>query len=57
MIMVITFYFFLSCSRHFKEKMQQQMKRDEAKWKLLVSKVIAAKNLLGAFSGGRSGLL
>jgi hypothetical protein len=57
MIMVITFSFFLSCSRHFKEKMQQQMKRDEAKWKLLVSKVIAAKNLLGAFSGGRSGLL
>ncbi|XP_059448540.1 BTB/POZ and TAZ domain-containing protein 3 [Corylus avellana] len=43
--------------RHFKEKMQQQMKKDEAKWKLLVSKVIAAKNLLGPFSGRRSGLL
>ncbi|KAE8022708.1 hypothetical protein FH972_008489 [Carpinus fangiana] len=43
--------------RHFKEKMQQQMKKDEAKWKLLVSKVIAAKNLLGSFSGRRSGLL
>ncbi|OVA10662.1 zinc finger protein [Macleaya cordata] len=29
--------------RHFKEKMQHQSKKDEAKWKLLVSKVIAAK--------------
>ncbi|KAL5990792.1 hypothetical protein ACLOJK_011696 [Asimina triloba] len=28
---------------HFKEKMQQQSKKDEAKWRLLVSKVMAAK--------------
>ncbi|KAG5222019.1 BTB/POZ and TAZ domain-containing protein [Salix suchowensis] len=33
--------------RHFKEKVQHQTKKDEAKWKLLVSKVIAAKNALG----------
>ncbi|KAB1218160.1 BTB/POZ and TAZ domain-containing protein 3 [Morella rubra] len=37
--------------RHFKEKMQQQTKKDEARWKLLVRKVIAAKNSLGPFSG------
>ncbi|KAK9265584.1 hypothetical protein L1049_007416 [Liquidambar formosana] len=43
--------------RHFKEKMQQQSKKDETKWKLLVSKVIAAKNALGPFSAQRSGLL
>ncbi|KAJ4823663.1 BTB/POZ and TAZ domain-containing protein 3 [Turnera subulata] len=43
--------------RHFKEKMQQQTKKDEAKWKLLVSKVIAAKNALGPFSARRVGLL
>lgn len=36
--------------------MQQQMKKDEAKWKLLVSKVIAAKKLMGPFAGRRSGL-
>ncbi|KAK5841289.1 BTB/POZ and TAZ domain-containing 3 -like protein [Gossypium arboreum] len=30
--------------RHFKEKIQQQCKKDETKWKLLVNKVIAAKN-------------
>ncbi|KAM7486496.1 hypothetical protein LguiA_002505 [Lonicera macranthoides] len=36
--------------RHFKEKMQQQSKKDDTKWKLLVSKVIAAKNTLGPFS-------
>ncbi|KAB5515775.1 hypothetical protein DKX38_026423 [Salix brachista] len=36
--------------RHFKEKVQHQTKKDEAKWKLLVSKVIAAKNALGPFS-------
>ncbi|CAK7322781.1 unnamed protein product [Dovyalis caffra] len=39
--------------RHFKVKMQQQTKKDEAKWKLLVSKVIAAKNALGPFSARR----
>ncbi|XP_021290897.1 BTB/POZ and TAZ domain-containing protein 3 isoform X1 [Herrania umbratica] len=42
--------------RHFKEKMQQQSKKDETKWKLLVSKVIAAKNAVGPFSSRRSGL-
>ncbi|KAB2032168.1 hypothetical protein ES319_D05G352900v1 [Gossypium barbadense] len=36
--------------RHFKEKMQQQSKKDETKWKVLVSKVIAAKNAVGSFS-------
>lgn len=43
--------------RHFKEKMQQQSKKDEAKWRLLVSKVTAAKNALGPFSTRDSGLL
>ncbi|KAJ8638313.1 hypothetical protein MRB53_012580 [Persea americana] len=32
------------CS-HFKEKMQQQYKKDEEKWKLLANKVAAAKNI------------
>ncbi|XP_024024603.1 BTB/POZ and TAZ domain-containing protein 3 [Morus notabilis] len=41
--------------RHFEEKMQQQSKKDETKWKLLVSKVIAAKNGVGGFSSWRSG--
>ncbi|GKV02157.1 hypothetical protein SLEP1_g14624 [Rubroshorea leprosula] len=36
--------------RHFKEKMQQQSQKDEAKWRLLVSKVVNAKNALGPFS-------
>ncbi|KAK6130596.1 hypothetical protein DH2020_035688 [Rehmannia glutinosa] len=35
---------------HFKVKMQQQSKKDEAKWRLLVSKVIAAKNAQKLFS-------
>ncbi|KAI8004006.1 BTB/POZ and TAZ domain-containing protein 3 [Camellia lanceoleosa] len=43
--------------RHFKEKMQQQSKKDETKWKLLVSKVLAAKNAMGPFSSRRSGFL
>ncbi|XVF65868.1 hypothetical protein PTKIN_Ptkin09bG0285700 [Pterospermum kingtungense] len=43
--------------KHFKEKMQQQSKKDETKWKLLVSKVSAAKNAAGPFSSWRSGLL
>lgn len=30
--------------RHFKEKVQHQNKKDEVKWKLLVSKVLEAKN-------------
>ncbi|KAG9141289.1 hypothetical protein Leryth_001749 [Lithospermum erythrorhizon] len=40
--------------RHFKEKMRQQTKKEETKWKLLVSKVIAAKNALGPFSSQRA---
>ncbi|KAL2242375.1 BTB/POZ and TAZ domain-containing protein 3 [Sesamum indicum] len=40
--------------RHFKVKMQQQSKKDEAKWKLLVSKVIAAKNAQKLLSSQRS---
>ncbi|GMI64386.1 BTB and TAZ domain protein 4 [Hibiscus trionum] len=43
--------------RLFKEKLQQQCKKDETKWKLLVSKVIAAKNAVGPSSSRRSGLL
>ncbi|XP_041026325.1 BTB/POZ and TAZ domain-containing protein 3-like isoform X1 [Juglans microcarpa x Juglans regia] len=43
--------------RHFKEKMQQQTKKDEGRWKLLVRKVIAAKNSLGPFSSQRTGIL
>ncbi|KAK8548256.1 hypothetical protein V6N13_054940 [Hibiscus sabdariffa] len=42
--------------RHFKEKIQQQCKKDETKWKLLVSKVIAAKNAVGPLPSRRSGL-
>ena len=51
------FSFFPLASRHFKEKVQQQAKKDEAKWKLLVSKVISTKNSLGPFSGRRSAFL
>ncbi|PIM99123.1 Histone acetyltransferase [Handroanthus impetiginosus] len=40
--------------RHFKMKMQQQSKKEEAKWKLLVSKVLAAKNAQRLFSSQRS---
>ncbi|KAL6976116.1 hypothetical protein U1Q18_024908 [Sarracenia purpurea var. burkii] len=43
--------------RHFKVKMQQQSKKDEAKWKILVSKVLAAKNAPGPFSSRWSGFL
>ncbi|KAF2325564.1 hypothetical protein GH714_030419 [Hevea brasiliensis] len=35
--------------RHLKEKMQQQTKKDETRWKLLVGKVVAAKGKLGPF--------
>lgn len=41
--------------RHFKEKMQQQSKKDEAKWTMLVSKVLAAKKAVRPFSHRRSG--
>ncbi|KAL6578194.1 hypothetical protein OROMI_010522 [Orobanche minor] len=40
--------------RHFKLKVQQQSKRDEAKWRVLVSKVVAAKNAEKLFSSQRS---
>lgn len=43
--------------RHFKEKMQHQRKKDETKWKLLVSKVIAARNALGPFVDQQSNFL
>uniref|UniRef100_A0A0D6QXR5 BTB domain-containing protein n=1 Tax=Araucaria cunninghamii TaxID=56994 RepID=A0A0D6QXR5_ARACU len=36
--------------RHFKEKVQQQNKKDEVKWKVLVSKVTAAKRAISSFS-------
>lgn len=39
--------------RHFKDKMQRQSKKDEAKWRLLVHKVVVAKNALGPFSSMR----
>ncbi|WOH07841.1 hypothetical protein DCAR_0727275 [Daucus carota subsp. sativus] len=40
--------------RNIKEKMSRQSKKDETKWKLLVSKVVAAKNALGPFSPRQS---
>ncbi|CAH9120845.1 unnamed protein product [Cuscuta epithymum] len=40
--------------RHFKQKMVQHTKREEAKWKVLVSKVQAAEVRLGLFSTKRS---
>ncbi|KAK6914452.1 Zinc finger, TAZ-type [Dillenia turbinata] len=43
--------------RHFKVKLQQQGKKDEAKWKLLVGKVIAARNSLGPFSAHGMGVV
>eukprot|EP00249_Psilotum_nudum_P012279 c23693_g1_i1 orf=554-1867(+) len=36
--------------RHFKEKLGQQSKKEEQKWRLLVSKVMAAKSSVNAFS-------
>lgn len=45
---------FYNISRHLKEKMRRHSKKDEAKWKLLVSRLIAAKNSLGPFSAGQS---
>ncbi|XP_068655325.1 BTB/POZ and TAZ domain-containing protein 4, partial [Aristolochia californica] len=33
--------------RHFKEKIKKQTKKDEAKWRLLVFKVLAAKQTIG----------
>lgn len=43
--------------RHFKEKMQQQTKKDEARWKILVGKVIAVKGTGGLFASRHVGLL
>lgn len=40
--------------RKFKVKMSKQSKKDAAKWKLLVSKVVAAKIALGPFSPRQS---
>eukprot|EP01018_Ginkgo_biloba_P014652 Gb_10793 [translate_table: standard] len=40
--------------RHFKDKMQQQSKKDEVKWKVLVSKVMAAKRAVNTFSSSTS---
>ena len=40
----------ISSCRHFKEKVKQQSKKDEVKWKVLVSKVHAAKRVVNAFS-------
>ncbi|PIA33239.1 hypothetical protein AQUCO_04200179v1 [Aquilegia coerulea] len=34
--------------RNFKEKIQQQTKKDEMKWKILVKKILRAKNIAGA---------
>ncbi|KAL4193720.1 hypothetical protein AMTRI_Chr06g200870 [Amborella trichopoda] len=36
--------------KHFKEKMKQQSKKDEVKWNLLVSKVMAAKATVNSLS-------
>ncbi|KAG9440439.1 hypothetical protein H6P81_020604 [Aristolochia fimbriata] len=33
--------------RHFKDKIKKQSKKDEAKWRLLVNKVLAAKQTIG----------
>lgn len=41
--------------RHFKEKVRQQSKKDEAKWTLLVRKVMEAKNLSNHFPARFSG--
>ena len=57
MILLISSLFFPLASRHFKEKMQQQAKKDEARWRLLVSKVISTKKSVGLFSGWRSAFL
>ncbi|KAL5703450.1 hypothetical protein ACHQM5_028540 [Ranunculus cassubicifolius] len=38
---------------HLKEKMQHQSKYNEIKWRMLVSKVVSAKNSLGLFSALR----
>lgn len=40
--------------RHFKVKMLQQTKKDEVKWKVLVSKLRAAKNAVSLFSSRQS---
>lgn len=34
--------------RNFKEKIQQQNKKDEIRWKILVKKIVRAKNIAGA---------
>ncbi|XP_043721141.1 BTB/POZ and TAZ domain-containing protein 3 [Telopea speciosissima] len=42
---------------HFKEKMQHHSKKDDMKWRLLVTKVIAVKNTKGPFSAWRPAML
>lgn len=42
-VRVIVVSLFPRIFRHFKEIMKQQSKKDETRWKLLVSKVMAAK--------------
>ncbi|XP_077233632.1 BTB/POZ and TAZ domain-containing protein 4-like [Tasmannia lanceolata] len=44
----------VSLCRNFKEKMPHQNKKDEVKWKLLVSKVLSAKKIVGKFSPSSS---
>uniref|UniRef100_A0A7C9DSQ6 Histone acetyltransferase n=1 Tax=Opuntia streptacantha TaxID=393608 RepID=A0A7C9DSQ6_OPUST len=41
--------------RHFKEKMRHQSKKDEAKWNLLVRKVVEAKSRMNPFASRQSG--
>jgi len=41
--------------RHFKEKMRHQSKKDEAKWNLLVRKVVEAKSRMNPFASQQSG--
>lgn len=43
--------------RHFKQKMRQQSKKDEAKWNLLVRKVVEAKSRTNPFAAWHSGSL
>ena len=40
--------------RHFKEKMKTQSRKDEEKWKLLVSKVMTANRAVGLFASWKN---
>ena len=50
MIIVLSRLAFIFCSRHFKNKLGHQSKKDENKWRLLVAKVQSAKHGTNAFS-------